>query len=102
MINLNSSPNKLPMYVQISELLIRDMSAGRLLDGERLPPELQLAALVSPHWCNPARIAEAFPRKLLYVNIFNERASDRIRTDDRRFTKPLLYQLSYTGFFRKT
>ena len=62
----------------------------------------QLAALVSPHWCNPARIAEAFPRKLLYVNIFNERASDRIRTDDRRFTKPLLYQLSYTGFFRKT
>ena len=47
-------------------------------------------------------IAEAFPRKLLYVNIFNERASDRIRTADRRFTKPLLYQLSYTGFFRKT
>ena len=43
MINLNSSPNKLPMYVQISELLIRDISAGRLLDGERLPPEREMA-----------------------------------------------------------
>lgn len=43
MIDLNSSPNKLPMYVQISELLIRDISAGRLLDGERLPPEREMA-----------------------------------------------------------
>lgn len=41
--NLNSSPNQLPMYVQISELLIREISAGRLLDGERLPPERDLA-----------------------------------------------------------
>lgn len=40
---LNSSPNQLPMYVQISELLIREISAGRLLDGERLPPERDLA-----------------------------------------------------------
>ncbi len=40
---LNSSPNQLPMYVQISELLIREISAGRLLDGERLPPERELA-----------------------------------------------------------
>lgn len=31
------------MYVQISELLIRDISAGRLLDGERLPPERDMA-----------------------------------------------------------
>ncbi|MEC9403613.1 MAG: GntR family transcriptional regulator, partial [Pseudomonadota bacterium] len=29
----------LPLYVQISELLIRDIAAGRLIDGERLPPE---------------------------------------------------------------
>ena len=36
------------------------------------------------------------------ISPFAVRASDRIRTDDRRFTKPLLYQLSYTGFLRKT
>ncbi len=39
-----NSPNALPKYVQISELLIRDISAGRLMDGERLPPERDMAA----------------------------------------------------------
>lgn len=34
----------LPAYVQISELLIREISAGHLLVGERLPPERQLAS----------------------------------------------------------
>ncbi len=35
--------HSLPMYVQISEMLIRDIQAGRLLDGERLPPEREMA-----------------------------------------------------------
>ena len=35
--------NALPKYVQISELLIRDIAAGRLMDGERLPPEREMA-----------------------------------------------------------
>ncbi|MEY8120575.1 MULTISPECIES: GntR family transcriptional regulator [unclassified Falsihalocynthiibacter] len=43
MVSSNESPNALPMYVQISELLIRDISAGRLMDGERLPPERAMA-----------------------------------------------------------
>ncbi len=33
----------LPLYVQISELLIRDIASGRLIDGERLPPERDMA-----------------------------------------------------------
>ena len=33
----------LPLYVQISEMLIRDIQAGRLLAGERLPPEREMA-----------------------------------------------------------
>jgi GntR family transcriptional regulator len=33
----------LPLYVQISELLIRDIASGRLIDGERLPPEREMA-----------------------------------------------------------
>jgi GntR family transcriptional regulator len=36
--------NALPKYVQISELLIREISAGRLLVGERLPPEREMAS----------------------------------------------------------
>lgn len=36
--------NALPRYVQLSELLIRDIAAGRLADGERLPPEREMAA----------------------------------------------------------
>lgn len=39
----NRNPNALPIYVQIAELLIRDVAAGRLIDGERLPPERDMA-----------------------------------------------------------
>lgn len=38
-----TGPNALPIYLQISELLIRDIASGRLVDGERLPPERDLA-----------------------------------------------------------
>jgi len=34
----------LPLYLQLSESLIRDIAAGRLSDGEKLPPERQMAA----------------------------------------------------------
>lgn len=34
----------LPMYLQVSEMLIRDIAAGRLADGARLPPEREMAA----------------------------------------------------------
>lgn len=38
-----TAQNALPLYVQIAELLIRDIAAGRYLDGERLPPERELS-----------------------------------------------------------
>lgn len=34
----------LPVHMQISEMLIREISAGRLADGARLPPERDMAA----------------------------------------------------------
>lgn len=34
----------LPKYIQISELLIREIAAGHLADGARLPPEREMAA----------------------------------------------------------
>lgn len=34
----------LPVYLQIVELLVRDIAAGRLVDGEKLAPERELAA----------------------------------------------------------
>ena len=37
-------PGSLPLYQQIAELLIRDIAAGRLADGVRLPPEREMAA----------------------------------------------------------
>ena len=33
----------LPKYVQLSELIIRDIVSGRYIDGERLPPEKSMA-----------------------------------------------------------
>jgi GntR family transcriptional regulator len=39
-----NAQNALPLYVQISEMLIREITAGRLIDGERLSPEREMAA----------------------------------------------------------
>lgn len=39
-----SNRHALPLYLQISEMLIRDINAGRLEDGARLPPERDFAA----------------------------------------------------------
>lgn len=37
------NPNALPVYVQLAEFLIREIESARLLDGERLPPEREMA-----------------------------------------------------------
>ena len=37
----------LPKYVQLSEMLIREIAAGHLADGARLPPEREMAADLS-------------------------------------------------------
>lgn len=39
-----SDRHALPLYLQISEMLIREINAGRLADGQRLPPERDYAA----------------------------------------------------------
>lgn len=44
MVTPPQNANTQPKYVQLSELLARDIDAGRLLDGERLPPERDMAA----------------------------------------------------------
>ncbi len=41
---MNQTPGSLPIYLQVTELLIRDLAAGRLIDGEKLPPEREMAA----------------------------------------------------------
>lgn len=41
---MRSSKGSLPVYLQVAETLVRDITAGRLLDGEKLPPERDMAA----------------------------------------------------------
>ena len=36
--------SSLPIYMQTAEMLIREVSSGRLIDGEKLPPERDMAA----------------------------------------------------------
>lgn len=38
-----SANTALPIYLQISESLMRDIASGRFIEGERLPPERDLA-----------------------------------------------------------
>ncbi|RJE79443.1 GntR family transcriptional regulator [Paracoccus sp. JM45] len=40
---LPQRPDALPIHLQIEELVIRDIAAGRLVDGQRLPPERDMA-----------------------------------------------------------
>ncbi|SFQ99657.1 GntR family transcriptional regulator [Poseidonocella sedimentorum] len=39
----SENPTGLPVYLQISEMLIREIAVGRLADGARLPPEREMA-----------------------------------------------------------
>lgn len=43
-IDRRPASSALPLYIQLSEVLIREIAAGRLPDGSRLPPERMLAA----------------------------------------------------------
>ena len=38
------NPYALPVHQQISEMLIREIAAGRIIEGEKLPPERDMAA----------------------------------------------------------
>ncbi|PRD40882.1 GntR family transcriptional regulator [Phyllobacterium phragmitis] len=40
---MDQPPGSLPIYIQLAELLVRDIAANRLIDGERLPPERDMA-----------------------------------------------------------
>ena len=40
----SATPQALPIYVQISERLIREIAAGHIADGARLAPEREMAA----------------------------------------------------------
>ena len=40
----SATPQALPKYIQISERLIREIAAGRIVDGARLAPEREMAA----------------------------------------------------------
>ena len=44
MISPTQNDGSLPIYLQIVELIVRDLAAGRLVDGEKLAPERKLAA----------------------------------------------------------
>lgn len=39
-----SEPQSLPKYLQVSDMVLRDIAAGRLIEGERLRPERDMAA----------------------------------------------------------
>ena len=41
--NRTAKTTSLPLYLQLSEFLIREIAVGRLADGDKLPPERQMA-----------------------------------------------------------
>ena len=43
MISTTAKSTSLPLYLQLSEFLIREISVGRLADGDKFPPEREMA-----------------------------------------------------------
>lgn len=41
---MSPEASSLPIYMQTAEMLIREVASGRLIDGEKLPPERDMAA----------------------------------------------------------
>lgn len=41
---MKNASSSLPIYLQVAELLVRDIAAGRLIDGEKLATEREMAA----------------------------------------------------------
>ena len=41
---MSTESSSLPIYMQTAEMLIREVSSGRLIDGEKLPPEREMAS----------------------------------------------------------
>ena len=41
---MDADSTALPIYVQTAEMLIREIAAGRMIEGERLPPDREMAA----------------------------------------------------------
>ena len=41
---MSAESSSLPIYMQTAEMLIREVSSGRLIDGEKLPPEREVAS----------------------------------------------------------
>ena len=64
-----SNPGALPLHMQISETLIRDINAGRLVDGERLPPERDMATSLGIAVGTLRKALETLQQKGLLVRV---------------------------------
>ena len=58
-----SDPTALPKYVAIAEMLIREIASGRLIDGERLPPERDMAEALGTSVGTLRKSLESLARK---------------------------------------
>ncbi|WP_199559071.1 GntR family transcriptional regulator [Nioella nitratireducens] len=80
----------LPVYLQISEMLTRDIAAGRYLEGERFPPERRMAADLS--------ISVGTLRKAL-AELENRGLLDR-RHGSGNYVRPVATPAGVYAFFR--
>ena len=71
----------LPKYVQISEMLIRDIAAGRLADGTRLPPEREMAEALGTAVGTLRKALENLAKKGLIERVHGSGNYVRARTD---------------------
>lgn len=85
-----SDPVAQPLYVQISDLLIREIMAGRLVAGERLPPERELA---DQHGISVGTLRKA-------LEALTERGLLERRQGSGNYVKPVREPSGVYAFFR--
>lgn len=83
--------NERPIYIQLVELLRKEIVSGKLKAGERIPSvrELALAARVNPNTMQKA-LAELENQKLVYT----ERTNGKFVTNDTELIEKLKKELA--------
>lgn len=77
----STGASALPKYVQIAEMLIRDIAAGRLADGARLPPEREMAETLGTAVGTLRRALDMLVEKQLLERVQGSGNYVRARTD---------------------
>lgn len=90
-----ANPHALPRFIQISEFLIREIASGRLITGERLPPERDMAIELNVSVGTLRKSLKELEKKGLLERV--QGSGNYIRQSDAAESVYAMFRLELTG-----